>query len=105
MPASQRVVFAERLEAGPLLWDGAMGTQLYERSGLQADRCLEEMNVLDPELVKSVHLDYIRAGAQVIETNTFGANSLRLAAYGLADRVVEINRAGVEIARAAQTLT
>ena len=82
-----------------------MGTQLYERSGLQADRCLEELNVLDPELVKSVHLDYIRAGAQVIETNTFGANSLRLATYGLADKVVEINRAGVEIARAAQTLT
>ncbi len=105
MTASRRVAFAERLEAGPLLWDGAMGTQLYERSGLQADRCLEELNLMDPELVKSVHLDYIRAGAQVIETNTFGANSLRLAAYGLADKVVEINRAGVEIARAAQTLT
>ena len=105
MPASKREAFTERLEAGPLLWDGAMGTQLYERSGLQADRCLEELNLSDSDLVKSVHLDYIRAGAQIIETNTFGANSLRLAPFGLADQVVKINRAGVELAREAQTLT
>jgi homocysteine S-methyltransferase len=105
MQTSPRTAFVERLKTGPLLWDGAMGTQLYERSGLNADRCLEELNVSNPELVKAIHLDYIRAGAQVIETNTFGANALRLAPYGLAEQVVQINRAGVELAREAQTLT
>jgi len=80
--------------------DGAMGTQLYER-GVLYSACFEELNVSRPELVAKVHEDYVRAGAQVIETNTFGANALRLEKYGLQSRVRELNAAGVKLARAA----
>ncbi len=97
--------FIERLRGGPVLCDGAMGTQLYERGGVTFDRCLDELNLSNPELVKSVHLDYIRAGAELIETNTFGANRPRLAAHGLEDRVTEINEAAVQLAREARRLT
>ena len=86
--------------AGPLVVDGAMGTQLYER-GVLYSACFEELNVSRPELVLKVHEDYLRAGAQIIETNTFGANALRLEKYGLKDRVEEICAAGVRIARRA----
>ena len=82
-----------------------MGSQLYERGGLTFDRCLDELNLSNPELVKSVHLDYIRAGAEVIETNTFGANRLRLAEHRLEQSVVEINQAAVRLAREARDLT
>jgi methionine synthase I (cobalamin-dependent)/5,10-methylenetetrahydrofolate reductase len=84
------------------LCDGAMGTSLYAR-GVFINRCYDELNLSQPELVRSVHEDYLQAGAEIIETNTFGANALRLQRYGLADRVVEINRAGAEIARKAVT--
>ncbi len=97
--------FLRRLEHGPVLCDGAMGTQLYERGGLAPDLCLEELNLSHSELVKSIHLDYINAGAEIIETNTFGANRLRLSAYGLEEKVIEINRTAVEIAREARRLT
>jgi len=83
-----------------LVVDGAMGTQLYER-GVLYSACFEELNVSRPELVGKVHEDYIRAGSQVIETNTFGANALRLEKYGLQARVRELNAAGVQVARAA----
>jgi len=86
--------------AGPLVLDGAMGTQLYER-GVLYSSCFEELNASRPELVTKVHEDYLRAGAQVIETNTFGANALRLEKYGLQSRVRELNAAGVRIARGA----
>ena len=92
--------FIERLRGGPVLCDGAMGTQLYERGGVTFDRCLDELNLSNPELVKSVHLDYIRGGADLIETNTFGANRAKLAGYGLDDQVREINRRGARLARA-----
>jgi methionine synthase I (cobalamin-dependent)/5,10-methylenetetrahydrofolate reductase len=85
-----------------VLCDGAMGTSLYAR-GVFINRCYDELNLSQPELVRSVHEDYLQAGAEIIETNTFGANALRLQRYGLADRVVEINRAGAEIARKAVT--
>ena len=101
MPAQ----FADVLERGPMLSDGAMGTQLYERGGVVPDACLDELNLTDPELVKSVHLDYIRAGSQVIETNTFGANRMRLTEHRLEGKVAEINSAAVRIAREAQDLT
>src|SRR5450631_766586 len=90
----------EAVHAGVLVTDGAMGTQLYER-GVLYSACFEELNVSRPELVGKVHEDYIRAGAHVIETNTFGANALRLEKHGLQSRVRELNAAGVRVARAA----
>jgi methionine synthase / methylenetetrahydrofolate reductase(NADPH) len=86
--------------AGPVVVDGAMGTQLYER-GVLYSACFEELNLSRPELVAKVHDDYFRAGAQVIETNTFGANAMRLEKYGLQGRVREICEAGVALARRA----
>lgn len=91
--------------SGVVLADGAMGTQLYERTGATFDRCVDELNLSDPEAVKAVHLDYIRAGAEIIETNTYSANRLRLAVHGLQDQVSEINQAAVQIAREARRLT
>lgn len=85
---------------GVLVVDGAMGTQLYER-GVLYSACFEELNVSRPELVRKVHEDYIRAGANVIETNTFGANALRLEKHGMQSRVRELNLAGVKVAREA----
>jgi homocysteine S-methyltransferase len=90
----------EAIRTGVLVIDGAMGTQLYER-GILYSACFEELNASRPELVAKVHDDYIRAGAQVIETNTFGANALRLEKYGLQSRVRELNTAGVRVAREA----
>jgi methionine synthase I (cobalamin-dependent)/5,10-methylenetetrahydrofolate reductase len=81
-----------------LVLDGAMGTQLYER-GVLYSTCFEELNLSRPELVRKVHEDYIRAGAQLVETNTFGANALRLEKHGLSSRVAVINEAGVKVAR------
>ena len=92
--------FLRRLAEGPLLTDGAMGTLLYSR-GIGFDRCFDALCETDPELVRAVHTDYIAAGAELIETNTFGANAFRLAEHGLADRVVAINRAGARLAREA----
>ena len=92
--------FLQRLTSGPLLVDGAMGSLLYER-GVLHTRSYEELNLSQPELVGAVHRDYVQAGAQLIETNTFGANRIVLARHGLADRVGEVNRAAVNLARAA----
>ena len=83
-----------------LVLDGAMGTQLYER-GVLHNASFDELNVSRPQLVSKVHQDYLRAGAQVIETNTFGANALRLEKFGLKQRVSELNAAGVRVAREA----
>src|SRR6202522_660049 len=83
-----------------VLCDGAMGPSLYAR-GIFINRCYDELNLSQPEVVRTVHEEYLQAGAEIIETNTFGANALRLQRYGLADKVIEINRAGVEIARKA----
>jgi len=88
------------LREGTIVIDGAMGTQLYER-GVLYSACFEELNVSRPELVRKVHEDYVRAGAQLIETNTFGANALRLEKHGLQHRVVELNEAAVKLAREA----
>ncbi len=83
-----------------VLCDGAMGTSLYAR-GIFINRCYDELNLSQPELVRNIHEEYLQAGAEIIETNTFGANALRLQRYGFADRVFEINRAGAEVARKA----
>jgi methionine synthase I (cobalamin-dependent)/5,10-methylenetetrahydrofolate reductase len=92
--------FLEALRASPLVFDGAMGTQLYER-GILYSVCFEDLNVSRPDAVSKVHEDYVRAGAQVLETNTFGANALRLEKWGNQARVREYNLAGVKLARAA----
>jgi len=83
-----------------ILCDGAMGTTLYAR-GVFINRCFDELNLSQPDLVRSVHEDYLQAGAELIETNTFGANSFRLLRYGFQDQVFEINRAGAQLARQA----
>ncbi|MBI5281400.1 MAG: bifunctional homocysteine S-methyltransferase/methylenetetrahydrofolate reductase [Candidatus Solibacter usitatus] len=80
--------------------DGAMGTMLYTR-GVFINRCFDELNLSMPQLVKELHQEYVRAGAEIIETNTFGATRARLATYGLADKVEAINRAGARLAREA----
>ncbi len=92
--------FRTRLQRGPVLCDGAMGTMLYSK-GIFINRCYDELNLSQPELVAGVHQEYVKAGAEILETNTFGANSFRLARHGCQSRVVEINRAGVELARSA----
>ena len=90
--------FLEALASGPLVVDGAMGTQLYER-GVLFSVCFEELNLTKPDLVRKVHEDYVRAGATVIETNTFGANAMRLEKHGLVAKMAEINHAAVKLAR------
>lgn len=90
--------FREALETSVVLFDGAMGTEIYRR-GVFINRAFEELNVTDPRLVASIHADYLAAGAQVLTTNTFGAHRRRMAEFGLEERFVEINRRGVEIAR------
>lgn len=96
--------FLERLRQGPILCDGGMGTELYAR-GISYERCFEQVNLTEPELVKAIHLEYAAAGAEVIETNTFGANRYRLAEHGLERNVRELNRAGAKIAREARELS
>ena len=91
---------AEAIAAGPLLVDGAMGSLLYER-GVLHTRSYDELNLSQPDLIRTVHDDYVHAGAEILETNTFGANRLALARHGLAEQVVAINQAGVALARAA----
>ncbi|HEV2280059.1 MAG TPA: bifunctional homocysteine S-methyltransferase/methylenetetrahydrofolate reductase [Acidobacteriaceae bacterium] len=83
-----------------VLCDGAMGTSLYGR-GVFINRCYDELNLSQPEMVRSVHEDYLQAGAEIVETNTFGANAFRLERPGLRDKVAEINQAGVRLARQA----
>ena len=92
--------FIERLKQSPVLCDGAMGTLLYAK-GIFINRCYDELNLSQPELIRAVHHDYLQAGAEIIETNTFGANSFRLARHTLADRVRDINVAGAHVAREA----
>ena len=81
-----------------VLCDGAMGSMLYGR-GIFINRCYDELNVSQPDLIREVHTEYLQAGAVVIETNTFGANAVRLERYGLEGRVYELNIAGVKLAR------
>lgn len=100
MTPAARPTLAQALAAGPLLLDGAMGSLLYER-GVLHTRSYDELNLSQPDLIRRVHVDYVAAGAEIIETNTFGANRLALARHGLAEQAASINRAGVELARAA----
>lgn len=90
--------FLERLEQGTLVIDGAMGTMLHAR-GVGFDKCFDELNITNPAAVADIHREYIEAGAQLVITNTFGANRYKLSKHGLQNDVVEINRAGVELAK------
>jgi len=77
-----------------------MGTLLYAR-GVFINRCYDELNCSQPEMIRDIHHEYLQAGAEVIETNTFGANAVRLARHGFAERVHEVNLAGAHLAREA----
>src|SRR6185503_11570877 len=92
--------FRERLKASPVLCDGATGTLLYGK-GIFINRCYDELNLSQPDLIRGLHHEYLQAGAEVIETNTFGANGFRLERHSLADKVREINVAGARIAKEA----
>ena len=97
----QRRAFAERLERAPLLLDGAMGTLLFSR-GVPQRASLDELVESRPDLIGAIHREYIDAGADAIETNSFGANRLRLAPFGLADAAGRLSRRAAQIAREAR---
>jgi len=82
----------------PIVTDGAMGTLLHER-GVEIDACFDELNLTQPALVAEIHRDYIQAGAEIIKTNTFGANRTKLARHGLDEKVAEVNAAAVNLAQ------
>src|SRR5918911_4086482 len=90
--------FVEALNQRVLVCDGAMGTMLYAK-GVFINKSFEALNLTQPELVAEVHHEYVRAGADVIETNTFGANRIKLGSFGLADKLHDINEQGARIAR------
>jgi methionine synthase I (cobalamin-dependent)/5,10-methylenetetrahydrofolate reductase len=87
-----------RIKQFPTLCDGAMGTLLYAK-GIFINRSYDELNLSQPDLIRGIHHDYLQAGAEIIETNTFGANSFRLARHSLADKVRDINLSGARLAR------
>jgi homocysteine S-methyltransferase len=93
-----RDTFKQRLATGPLLLDGATGTLLYGK-GIAIDQCFDALNCREPQAVAGIHRDYIDAGADVLETNTFASNRFKLAEYGLQNDVLELNTAAVAIAR------
>lgn len=101
--AAGRWPVMQELRRRPLLADGAMGTELYRLSG-HIPGCFDAFNLHRRDLVEQVHLEYLRAGADLIQTNTFGATAPRLESYGLADKVWEINVWGVKLARQAREI-
>src|SRR5690349_20843159 len=92
--------FLEALDQRVLVCDGAMGTMLYAK-GVFINRCFDSLNVMSPDTVTEIHQDYVRAGADVLETNTFGANRIKLRSFGLGDKVRDINVEGARITRLA----
>jgi methionine synthase / methylenetetrahydrofolate reductase(NADPH) len=98
--SSRAQEFRQQLQNRVIVADGAMGTMLYDR-GVFINRCFDEINLSSPDMVRQIHQEYVKAGAEILETNTFGANRTRLGAFGLAPKVREINRAGVRLAREA----
>lgn len=95
--------FLDRIAAGPILADGGMGTMLYNR-GVSFERCFDSLNLTDRQIVLDIHQDYIRAGARIVETNTFGGNRIRLATHGFERKVHDINAQGARIAREARDI-
>ncbi|MCK4751246.1 MAG: bifunctional homocysteine S-methyltransferase/methylenetetrahydrofolate reductase, partial [Bacteroidales bacterium] len=94
------IPFEKYIQDNLVLLDGAMGSLIYEK-GVFIDKCYDELNLSRPDLIRSIHEEYIRAGAKVIETNTYGANRFKLKSHNLLDRLEEINLTGVELAREA----
>ncbi len=92
--------FLERINESPVIFDGGMGTMIYER-GVFLNVCYDELCLTRPDLIYGIHKEYVVAGAEVIEANTFGANRIKLALHGLEDQLEAINRAGVQLARKA----
>ncbi len=90
--------YLERIREGIVLFDGAMGTMLYDR-GVFINQCFENINLTDPDKVLSIHREMAEAGAQVLTTNTFGANPIKLKSYNLEDKTTEINIKGVHLAQ------
>jgi methionine synthase / methylenetetrahydrofolate reductase(NADPH) len=90
----------KQLESKIMVADGAMGTMLYSK-GIFINRCFDELNLSSPQLVRGIHEEYVRSGAEILETNTFGSNRVRLGAFGLAEKLWAINEAGVRLARQA----
>ena len=88
--------FRDEMQKRILIGEGAMGTLLYTTG---VDTCFEELNVINPELISDIHRAYIRAGADIIQTNTYGANYFKLKRYGLENQVSTINREAVKIAK------
>jgi len=94
------IPFQEYINKNLVLLDGAMGSLIYEK-GVFIDKCYDELNLSRPELIRSIHEEYIRSGSMVIETNTYGANRLKLKSFNLQDQIKKINIKGVELAREA----
>jgi homocysteine S-methyltransferase len=97
---SRAAEFRDLLKDRVFVADGAMGTMLYSK-GVFINRCFDELNLAQPGLVKEIHQEYVKAGAQILETNTFGATRIRLGAFGIAEKCQAINEAGVRLAREA----
>ena len=93
-----RLPFTEYIKDNLVLFDGAIGTQLYNK-GIFINTCYDELNITRPKLISEIHQTYMEAGADVLETNTFGANRLKLQKHGLEDKIYEINNGGAKLAR------
>jgi homocysteine S-methyltransferase len=98
--SSRALEFRDQLSRRVMVADGAMGTMLYSR-GVFINRCFDELNLSQPDLVRQIHQEYVKAGAEIVETNTFGGSRPRLAAFGMAEKLKAINQAGVRLAREA----
>jgi methionine synthase / methylenetetrahydrofolate reductase(NADPH) len=92
--------FRDRFHGRVFVADGAMGTMFYAK-GVFINRSYDELNLSSPALVREIHQDYVKAGAEILETNTFGANRMRLAPFGLSEKLAAVNQAGVRLAREA----
>ena len=97
---SRATEFRNKLESKIVVADGAMGTMLYAK-GIFINRCFDELNLSAPQMVKEIHQEYVKAGAEIIESNTFGGNRVRLTAFGFVEKLAAINQAGVRLAREA----
>src|SRR5512140_2199010 len=97
---SRALEFREQLSRRVMVADGATGTMLYSR-GVFINRCFDELCLSAPDMVRQIHQEYVKAGAEIVETNTFGATRPRLAGFGFAEKLADMNRSAVRLAREA----